>query len=162
MPESCVGSSRLAESPPAAQPKNAPAAVMRSPPSPAVPVGRAKAAAAHPDAAGGCPPPAGATPRAESEAATAAPTPTVVPKSSHGEGSASQASATSHGEDSAASQASATSHGQASAASHGEASATAMRRKAAGPCEAPTAVRPTAAHGRRTQRQASYGNRRRC
>jgi hypothetical protein len=150
-----MGPSRLAEPPPAAQPENAPAAVMPSPPSPGS-VGRSEAAAAHPDTTRGCPPPAGATPRAESgEAATAAPAPMVVPKSPHGEGSATshaeapashgKAPATSHGEGPA--EAPTTSHSQASATSHGEASATAMRRKAASPCEAPTAVRPAAAHG---------------
>jgi hypothetical protein len=151
--------SRLAESPPAAaHPKNAPAAVMPSPPSPAGAEGRAEAAAAHPDTARRCPPPAGATTpcRAEpDEAAAAAPTPVAVPKSSHAEGSASHAEGSaSHAEGSA------TSHGEGSATSHGEAPATAMAN-AAGPCEA-TAVRPTAAHGRRIQSQAANGNRRGC
>ncbi len=143
--------SRLAESPPAAaHPKNAPAAVMPSPPSPAGAEGRAEAAAAHPDTARRCPPPAGATTPCGAEpdeAAAAAPTPVAVPKSSHAEGSAS------HAEGSA-------SHGEAPATSHGEAPATAMAN-AAGPCEA-TAVRPTAAHGRRIQSQAANGNRRGC
>jgi hypothetical protein len=140
------GPSRLAESPPAAAPKNAPAAMMPSPPSPAVAEGPADAARAHPDTACGCPPPAGATPRGAEpdEAASATPAPTVVPESSHSEGPATshgKGSATSHGE------APATSHGEASATSHGKASAAAMP-KAAGPCEAPATVRPTAAHGR--------------
>ncbi len=150
--------SRLAESPPAAaHPKNAPAAVMPSPPSPAGAEGRAEAAAAHPDTARRCPPPAGATTPCGAEpdeAAAAAPTPVAVPKSSHAEGSASHAEGSaSHGEGSA-------SHGEAPATSHGEAPATAMAN-AAGPCEA-TAVRPTAAHGRRIQSQAANGNRRGC